>query len=87
MSLNINSLQSARLGYTRRAATLAATWDKGRIEERRVPLDWWILDVLIVVEPIPGMKRANHETALVTPRTAPDAPRHFPIGHQLSSED
>ena len=64
---------------------LAATWDKVGLEERRVLLDWWVLDVLIVVEPIPGMKRANNKTAIVTLRTAPDAPRYFPVGRQLSS--
>ena len=53
---------------------LAATCNKVGLEERRVLLDWWVLDVLVVVEPIPGMKRANNRTAIVTLRTAPDAP-------------
>lgn len=33
----------------------------------------------------PGMKRANNKTAIVTLRTAQDAPRYFPVGRQLSS--
>lgn len=36
-------------------------------------LDRWIPDVTIRVHPIPGMKRADHESAEVTLRTAPDA--------------
>lgn len=58
---------------------LAAAWDSAGPEERRVLLDYWVLDVLIVVEPILGMKRANHKTALVRLRSAPNAPRHFEL--------
>lgn len=58
---------------------LAAAWDSAGPEERRILLDYWVLDVLIVVEPIPGMKRANRKTALVRLRSAPDAPRHFEL--------
>jgi len=61
---------------------LAATWDRVSLDERRILLDWWVLDVMIIVEPIPGMKRANQKTAVVTLRSAPDAPREFIIGHQ-----
>jgi len=50
-----------------------------------VLLDWWVLGVLIVVEPIPGMKRANRKWAIVTLRSAPDAPRHFALGDNGSS--
>ena len=56
---------------------LAAAWDHAGPEERKVLLDYWVYDVLIVVEPVPGMKRANRKTAVVTLRTAPGAPRHF----------
>jgi hypothetical protein len=41
-------------------------------------------DVLVVVEPIPGMRRANHETAVITLPTAPDAPQHFDISGPLA---
>ena len=58
---------------------LAAAWDKSGPEERRILLDYWVVDVLIVVEPIPGMRRANRKTALVRLRSAPNAPRHFEL--------
>jgi hypothetical protein len=55
---------------------LAETWDRVGLEEHGVLLDWWVLDVLIVVEPIPGMNRANKtKHAIVTLRSAPDAPQ------------
>lgn len=60
--------------------TLAAAWEKSGPEERRILLEYWVLDVLIVVEPIPGMRRANRKTALVRLRSAPNAPRHFDLG-------
>lgn len=53
---------------------LAATWEKATPEERKILLSYWVLDVMIVVEPVPGMKRANHKTALVVLRTIPNAP-------------
>lgn len=58
---------------------LAAAWDQAGPEERRILLDYWVVDVLIVVEPIPGMRRANRKTALVRLRSAPNAPRHFEL--------
>lgn len=61
---------------------LAAAWDKAGPEERKVLFDYWLLDVLIVVEPIPGMKRANKKTALVTLRTAPNAPKCVDLDSQ-----
>lgn len=75
---------SATLNETR---DLAAAWGKIDLDERRTLLDWWVLDVLIVVEPIPGMKRANQKTAIVTLRNAPNAPRYFSVGRQLPSAD
>jgi len=62
---------------------LAATWDRASLDERRILLDWWVLDVMIIVEPIPRKKRANQKTAVVTLRSAPDAPREFIIGRQV----
>ena len=41
--------------------------------------------MLIAVDPIPGMKKANAKTAIVTLRSAPDAPRYFTIGDTSSA--
>ena len=41
--------------------------------------------MLIAVDPIPGMKKANEKTAIVTLRSAPDAPRYFTIGDPSSA--
>jgi hypothetical protein len=64
---------------------LAETWDRVGLEERRILLDWWVLDVLIVLEPVPGMRRAIQKTAIVTLRSTPDAPKCFVMGRQLAS--
>ena len=61
---------------------LGETWNQVGLDERRVLLDWWVLGVLVVVEPIPGMKRANHKSAVVTLRSDPHAPKHFLVGSQ-----
>ncbi|HEU4629136.1 MAG TPA: recombinase family protein [Gemmatimonadaceae bacterium] len=66
-------------GIIHESRNLGAAWEKAGPEERRILFDYWVLDVLIVVEPIPGMKRANHKTALVRLRSAPNAPRHFEL--------
>lgn len=67
------------IGETR---NLAAAWDKATPEERKMLYDYWLLDVLIVVEPIPGKRRANRKTAIVTLRTAPNAPKCVDLGDQ-----
>jgi hypothetical protein len=64
---------------------LADVWDEGGLDERRTLLDSWVLDVLIAVEPTPGMKKANEKTVIVTLRSAPDAPRYFMIGDPSSA--
>ena len=64
---------------------LAETWDAVLLEQRRAIFDWWVLDVLISVEPIEGRKRANQKTAIVTLRSAPDAPRYFTFERSRSS--
>jgi hypothetical protein len=64
---------------------LAATWDAVALEERRVLFDWWVLDVMIAIEPLEGYKRANQKYAIVTLRSAPDAPRYFTFGRDLAS--
>lgn len=66
-------------GIVHETRNLAATWHKAGPHERRILFDYWVLDVVVVVEPIPGMRRANHKTAIITLRTAPDAPLHFDI--------
>ena len=64
---------------------LAQVWDRVGLDERRILLDWWVLDILIVVEPIPGKKRANEKSAIVTLATAPDTPRYFELGPPCSA--
>jgi hypothetical protein len=66
---------------------LAETWDKVGLDERRLLLDWWVLDVQIVVEPIEGMKKANEKTAVVTLRSDPNASRYFGLGNRLAKAD
>jgi hypothetical protein len=61
---------------------LAAAWEVATVEERSTLLDYWVLEVLIVAEPIPGMKRANNKTALVWLRTDPETPRSLELGNQ-----
>ena len=53
---------------------LAATWGMATPEDGKTLLAYWVLDLMVVVEPVPGMKRANHKTALVVLRTIPNAP-------------
>ena len=69
----------------RESRNLASAWEAAGPEERRILFDYWVLDLMIVTEPIPGMKRANRKTALVRLRNAPNAPRHFELasGSQL----
>jgi hypothetical protein len=65
--------------YADKISRALKNWDHWGPEERKVFLDYWVYDVLIVVEPVPGMKRANRKTAVVTLRTAPGAPKHFEL--------
>jgi hypothetical protein len=39
----------------------------------------WVLDLVVVVEPIAGKKKAKQKTAYVTPRSAPDLPRELDL--------
>lgn len=71
-------------GIIKESRNLAAAWDSAGPEERRILFDYWVLDVLIVVEPIEGMKRANQKTALVRLRTAPNAPLTFELSTGLA---
>ena len=72
-------------GIIHETRNLADAWPNLTPEERKTLLDYWVHDVLIVVEPIAGMKRANTKTAIVTLRTDPHAPKYFTIGGQSSS--
>jgi hypothetical protein len=54
-------------------------------EERKILFDYWVEDVLIVVQRVPGKKRANQKTAIVTLRAAPNAPKYFALGGQPGS--
>ena len=61
---------------------LAAAWAAAGLEDRRVLLDWWVLDVVIAVEPIPSKKKANCKTAQVTLRSDPNAPKYLEFATQ-----
>nr|WP_230981081.1 hypothetical protein [Gemmatimonas groenlandica] len=59
-------------------------WESSSLEQRSMILDYWVLDVLIVVRPVANMPRANHKAALVTLRTAPKAPYLLSLGEDLT---
>lgn len=61
---------------------LGEAWPTLTEEERKVLLDYWVYHVEIVVEPIPGMKRANEKSAVVVLRTAPYDPKFFALNGQ-----
>ena len=61
---------------------LAEAWPTLGEPGRKALLDYWVYNVQIVVEPIPGMKRANEKFAVVTLRTAPNDPRFFALDGQ-----
>jgi hypothetical protein len=56
-----------------------AAWDSVELAERKILLDMWVLDLVVVVEPIAGKKKAKQKTAYVTPRSAPDLPRELDL--------
>jgi len=59
---------------------IAEAWDKCSVEEWATLLGYWVHDVWVVSERIPGMKRANRKTAVVVVRPAPTTPHHFALG-------
>jgi hypothetical protein len=83
---------SPRRGFPRRAHPAAPTglaaayrgeaWPTLGEEERKVLLDYWVYHVQVIVEPIPGMKRANVKSAEVVLRTAPYDPKFFALNRQ-----
>lgn len=66
---------------------LASAWATASPEDRATLLDYWVHDVWIVVERVPGMKRANWKTAVVTLRSTPGAPEYFGLGRQQAEDD
>lgn len=58
---------------------LAEAWDNVDLAERKILLDMWVLDVVIVVEPVLGKAKKNRKTAYVTLRSAPDLPRELDL--------
>lgn len=50
---------------------LESIWESGDFEKRRQILDWWVRQVLIVVDQEPGKRRSGNKYALVFLRTAP----------------
>jgi hypothetical protein len=64
---------------------LAAAWEVVSAEERKILLDYWVLDVWVFVEPIAGKKRANVKTALVTLAAAPTQVRQSSFGRHIPS--
>lgn len=64
---------------------IARVWDRCSAEDRAAILDYWVLDLLVFVERIPGKRRANIKTAEVTLRTSPHVPRDFEISSGASS--
>lgn len=48
-------------------------------EERTILRDYWVYDVQIIVEPVPGKLRANTKSAAVVLRTAPNDPKSFAL--------
>ena len=64
---------------------IAQVWDLCSAEDRAAILDYWVLDLLVVVERVPGKRRANIKTAVVTLRTSPHVPRDFDISSGASS--
>lgn len=71
-------------GIIHETRNIAAVWEKAGPEERKVLLDYWVDDLMIVVEPIEGMRRANKKTALVSLCTAPNAPVDLELAGQSS---
>jgi DNA invertase Pin-like site-specific DNA recombinase len=62
---------------------IASAWDQATPEQRTTLIRYWVLHIMIVVQRIPGMKRANRKTAIVTLRTVPNAPQYFVLDGQV----
>jgi DNA invertase Pin-like site-specific DNA recombinase len=64
---------------------IGQVWERCTPEDRAALFDYWVLDILVVVERMPEKRRANFKTAIVTLRTAPHAPRYFEIESEAST--
>lgn len=51
--------------------TMVAAWDRLAPEERAILLDYWVLGILVFVEPVPGRRRLNRKYAVVELRSVP----------------
>ena len=71
-------------GIVPETTSIAAARAQDGVEERKIPLEHRVYDELIVMEPIPAKKRANRQTAMVTLRTAQNAPKHRALGERRS---
>lgn len=67
-------------GIIHETRDLGKAWSKVGVEGRKALLDYWVYDALIAVEPVPGMRRANHKAALITLRSAPNTPLAIDLG-------
>jgi hypothetical protein len=63
---------------------LADAWPGLGEEERKILLDYWVYDVQVIVEPVPGKLRANTKSAAVVLRTAPNDPKFFALDRQAA---
>lgn len=61
---------------------LASLWSSLEDEDprRKTLFDYWLLDLLIVVEPVPGKKRLNHKSAGARLASIPASPRYVSLG-------
>jgi hypothetical protein len=66
---------------------LASLWSSLEDEDprRKTLFDYWLLDLLIVVQPVPGKKRLNVKSALARLASIPGSPRHVQLGSSGSS--
>lgn len=62
---------------------IANAWDHASPEQRRTLIKYWVVHVMIVVQRIPGKRRANRKTAIVTLRTSPHTPKYFELDGQV----
>ena len=62
-----------------RTRVLGNAFASAESEEKKLLLDAWIDGLLVVVEPVLGMPRANFKTAIVDLSTAPGLPKHFEL--------
>jgi hypothetical protein len=66
-------------GILSETRNLASLWSSLEDEDprRKTLLDYWLLDLLIVVEPVPGKKRLNSKSAVARLASVPGSPRYF----------